>query len=165
MKNLISVIGYVEELLAVFLNIRDSHKDEFYEILVNYMELLNNEGIERKNKKKYSRYYSKLYFEKVFYSLKRFVIEKDLFVIDKSIKEKYEKQKAINEEELKKVNSFTNFIETKIREGKFLYGQTGFTMMGKKIEQFEKNMKTEDAQDILDLFQNMVDSFDKKIGF
>ena len=161
MKNLISVIGYVEELLAVFLNIRDSHKDEFYEILVNYMELLNNEGIERKNKKKYSRYYSKLYFEKVFYSLKRFVIEKDLFVIDKSIKEKYEKQKAINEEELKKVNSFTNFIETKIREGKFLYGQTGFTMMGKKIEQFEKNMKTEDAQDILDLFQNMVDSFDK----
>ena len=162
MKNLISVIGYVEELLAVFLNIRDSHKDEFYEILVNYMELLNNEGIERKNKKKYSRYYSKLYFEKVFYSLKRFVIEKDLFVIDKSIKEKYEKQKAINEEELKKVNSFTNFIETKIREGKFLYGQTGFTMMGKKIEQFEKNMKTEDAQDILDLFQNMVDSFDKK---
>ena len=162
MKNLISVIGYVEELLSVFLNIRDSHKDEFYEIFVNYMELLNNEGIERKNKKKFSRYYSKLYFEKVFYSLKKFVIQKDLFIINKSIKEKFEKQKAINEEELKKVNSFTNFIETKIREGKFLYGQTGFTMMGKKIEQFEQNMKAEDVQDILDLFQNMTDSFDKK---
>ena len=162
MKNLISVIGYVEELLSVFLNIRDSHKDEFYEIFVNYMELLNNEGIERKNKKKFSRYYSKLYFEKVFYSLKKFVIQKDLFIINKSIKEKFEKQKAINEEELKKVNSFTNFIETKIREGKFLYGQTGFTMMGKKIEKFEQNMKAEDVQDILDLFQNMADSFDKK---
>jgi ABC-type sugar transport system ATPase subunit len=67
-----------------------------------------------------------------------------------------------NEEKLNKVNSFTNFIETKIKEGKFLFGQTGFTMWGKKIEQFEKNMKTEDVQDILDLFHSMADSFDKK---
>ena len=35
-------------------------------------------------------------------------------------------------------------------------------MMGKKIEQFEKNMKTEDVQEILDLFHSMADSFDKK---
>ena len=162
MKNLISVIGYVEELLSIFLIIRDTHKNEFYEIFVNFMELLNNEGIERKNKKKFSRYYSKLYFERLFYALKKYVIAEDLYIIDKSIKTKYEKQKAINEEELKKVNSFTNFIETKIKEGKFLFGQTGFTMLGKKIEQFEKNMKTEDVQDILDLFHNMADSFDKK---
>ena len=162
MNNLISVVGYVEELMSVFLKIRESHKNEFYEIFVNFMELLNNEGIERKNKKKFSRYYSKLYFEKVFYALKKFVKQDDLFVIDKKIKERYEKQKSLNEEELKKVNSFTNFIETKIREGKFLYGQTGFTMMGKKIESFEKNMRTQDVQDILDLFHNMVDSFDKK---
>ena len=162
MKNLISIIGYVEELLSIFLKIRDTHKDEFYEIFVNFMELLNNEGIERKNKKKFSRYYSKLYFERLFYSLKKYVIPEDLFIINKSLKEKYEKQKAINEEELNKVNSFTNFIETKIKEGKFLFGQTGFTMWGKKIEQFEKNMKTEDVQDILDLFHSMADSFDKK---
>ena len=162
MKNLISIIGYVEELLSIFLKIRDNHKNEFYEIFANYMELLNNEGIKRKNKKKFSRYYSKLYFEKIFYALKKYVIPEDIFIIDKEIKTKYEKQKAINEEELKKVNSFTNFIETKIKEGKFLFGQTGFTMMGKKIEQFEKNMKTEDVQDILDLFHNMADSFDKK---
>ena len=162
MKNLISIIGYMEELLSVFLIIRESCKNEFYSIFVDFMELLNNEGIEKKNKKKFSRYYSKLYFEKVFYALKKFVRQDDLFVIDKKIKERYEKQKSINEEELKKVNSFTNFIETKIREGKFLYGQTGFTMMGKKIEQFEQNMKAEDVEEILDLFQNMIDSFDKK---
>ena len=162
MKNLISIIGYMEELLSVFLKIRESCKNEFYSIFVDFMELLNNEGIEKKNKKKFSRYYSKLYFEKVFYTLKKFVRQDDLFIIDKKIKERYEKQKSINEEELKKVNSFTNFIETKIKEGKFLYGQTGFTMMGKKIEQFEQNMKSEDVQEILDLFQNMVDSFDKK---
>ena len=162
MKVLISIIGYVEELLLVFLNIRDTHKNEFYEILVNFLELLNNEGIERKKKKKFSRYYSKLYFEKVFYVSKKYLIESDLFIIDKAIKEKYEKVKASNEEELKKVNSFTNFIETKIKEGKFLFGQTGFTSVGKKIEQFEQNMKVEDVQDILDLFHNMADSFDKK---
>ena len=162
MKNLLSIIGYVEELFLVFINLRDSHKNEFYEILVNFLELLNNEGIARKSKKKFSRYYSKLYFEKVFYISKKYIIQSDLYIIDKKIKEKYEKVKASNEEELKKVNSFTNFIETKIREGKFLYGQTGFTSVGKKIESFEQNMKAEDVQDILDLFHNMADSFDKK---
>ena len=162
MKNLISNIGYMEELLSVFLKIRESCKNEFYSIFVDFMELLNNEGIEKKNKKKFSRYYSKSYFEKVFYVLKKFVRQDDLFIIDKKIKERYEKQKSINEEELKKVNSFTNFIEIKIKEGKFLYGQTGFTMIGKKIEAFEENMKIEDIEDILDLFHGMVDSFDRK---
>ena len=162
MKNLISVIGYVEELLIIFINIREKFKNEFYEIFVNYMELLNNEGIERKKKKKFSRYYSKLYFEKVFYSLKKFVVYDDLLIINKQIKDNYEKQKAINEGELKKVNSFTEFIETKVREGTFLFGNTGFTMMGEKINRFEQNMNIDDIQEVLDLFHNMADSFDKK---
>ena len=174
MKNLISIIGYVEELLLVFIDLRDTDKEEFYEIFVNYMELLNNEGIERKKKRKYSRYYSKLYFEKVFFALKKYVIPNDLLAINKEIKNNYEKQKKINEEELKKVNSFTNFIETKIKEGKFLFGQkSGYTLMGKKIEELEQIMKTQKfeenislnldkVQEVLDLFHNMADSFDRK---
>ena len=157
MNNLISIIEYVEELLIIFLKIRETHKNEFYQIFVNFIELLNNEGINRKKKKKYSRYYCKLYLEKVFFSSKKYIKENDLYIIDKSIKEKYEKQKAINEEELKKINSFTEYIETLAKGGKFLFGKTGFTLPAKKIE----DMKTEDLEDILDLFHNMADSFDK----
>ena len=161
MNNLISVIGYVEELLIIFTRIRESHKNEFYEIFVNFIELLNNEGINRKKKKKYSRYYCKLYFEKAFYASKKYIVKNDLYIIDKRIKENYEKQKAINEEELKKVNSFTNYIEVMVNEGQFLFGNTGYTQAAQKIEKFKKNMKQEDIQDILDLFHNMADSFDK----
>ena len=80
-------------------------------------------------------------------------------------KKKFEKEKSKNEEELKKVNSFSIFIEKKIKEGKFLYGKTGFTMIGKKIEDYEENMENmteEELKEILDLFENMTDSFDKK---
>ena len=70
--------------------------------------------------KKFSRYYCKIYFEKVFYALKKYIKENDLYIIDKRIKEKYEKQKAINEEELKKINSFAEYIETMVKGGKFL---------------------------------------------
>ena len=157
MHNLISVIEYVEELLIIFLKIRESHKNEFYEIFVNFIELLNDEGIDRKKKNKYSRYYCKIYFEKVFYALKKYVKEKDLYIIDKNIKEKYEKQKARNEDELKKVNSFADYIETMVKGEKFLFGGTGYTMAAKKIEE----MKPEDIDDILDLFSNMADSYDK----
>ena len=161
MKNLISVVGYVEELLIIFTRIRESHKNEFYEIFVNFIELLNNEGINWKKKKKYSRYYCKLYFEKAFYTLNKYIVENDLYIIDNSIKEKYEKQKAINEEELNKVNFFTNYIEAMVNEGQFLFGNTGYTQAAQKIKNFEKNMKQEDIQVILDLFHNMADSFDK----
>ena len=64
----------------------------------------------------------------------------------------------------KKINSFTEFIERKIKNGEFLYGNTGFTMIGKKIERFEKDMYSmtgEEIQEILDIFKNMTDSFDK----
>ena len=157
MHYLISAIEYVEELLMIFLKIRESNKNVFYEIFVNFIELLNNEGRERKKNKKFSRYYCKIYFEKVFYALKKYIKENDLYIIDKRIKEKYEKQKAINEEELKKINSFAEYIETMVKGGKFLFGKTGYTIAAKKIEE----MKPEDIDDILDLFSNMADSYDK----
>ena len=161
MYNLRSVIEYDEELLMIFKDIRDTSKDEFYEILINYMEILNNEGLNKKKEKKFSRYYSKQYFEKVFYSLKKFVNEKDLLIIKKDLRKRYEKQKEINELELKKVNSFTNLIETMVKEGKFLFGGSGFTLMAQKLKNFEK-IKSEEVQEILDLFNNMVNSFDPK---
>ena len=166
MSYLISSLGYVDELLDMFKEINEESnlKNEYYEILINYIELLNKEGFAKKESKKFSRYYSKLYFERAFYSIKKYYNESDFNGLDEIIKERFNKEKMKAEAEYKKINSFTEFIERKIKEGKFLYGNTGFTMIGKKIERFEKDMfsmTNEEIQEIFDIFKNMADSFDK----
>ena len=64
MKNVISVIGYISDLLNIFIEFNESNKYEkdeskkennriiFYEIFLNYMELMYEEGLNIINKKK-----------------------------------------------------------------------------------------------------------------
>ena len=165
MKNLINAIGYMIDLLDMFIQIKKfGCYNEFYEIFINYMELLNNEALNKKDKKKYSRYYCKLYFERVFYDSRKYISDKDLKYMQEKLKENYIKQKNIAEEELKKANSFTDFIEQRMKQGKFIFGKTGFTVIGKKIQNFEQNMENlslEEYQEVLDIYENMAGSFDK----
>ena len=166
MSYLISSLGYVDELLEMFDEIKKESnlKNEYYEIFINYIELLNKEGLTKKGGKEFCRYYSKLYFERAFYSIKKNFNESDFSLLDETIKERFNKEKKITEAEYKKINSFTEFIERKIEKGEFLYGNTGFTVIGKKIERFEKDMSSmtkEEIEEILDIFKNMADSFDK----
>ena len=165
MKNLIKAIGYMTDLLDMFIQIRKfGCYNEFYEIFINYMELLNNEALSKKDNKKYSRYYCKLYFERVFYDTRKYISDKDLSLMQEKLKENYIKQKNIAEEELKKANSFSDFIEQRMKQGSFIFGKTGFTVIGKKIENFEQNMDNlslEEFQEVLDIYENMAGSFDK----
>ena len=117
------------------------------------MEIMNNEGLSRNKNIKFSRYYSKLYFEREFYVCKKYITEEDIENMDKNIRERYQKQKLIDIEELKKVNSFTTFIEQKIKSGKFMYGKTGFTVIGKKIEKFEKDMDTMEVEEVKEILE------------
>lgn len=51
-----------------------------------------------------------------------------------------------------------------MKEGKFTFGKTGYTVIGKKIERFEEDMEsltTEELQEVLDIYENMASSFDK----
>jgi L1 cell adhesion molecule like protein len=168
MENLIPSVAYLEDLLEMFVEIKqiDNLKNVFYEIFVNFMELMNKEGKSKMEYKKFCRYYCKLYFEREFYSCKKYIKEDDILRMDKKIKEKFEEQRKINEENLNKVNSFAFFIEQKIKSGKFIYGGTGFTSIGKKIEQYEKDditdMSDDDIREILDIFEGMLDSFDQR---
>ena len=165
MKNLIKAIGYMEELLSILNQIRNfGCQNEFYAIFTNFIELLNKEALEKKNNKNYSRYYCKLYFERVFYDTRKYITNNDLYYMDEKIKIRYLEQKKIAEEELKKANSFTEFIEQKLKTGEFSYGKTGYTILGKKIENFEQNMEDltlEEFQEVLDIYENMAASFDK----
>ena len=73
-------------------------------------------------------------------------------------------QKKLNEEEVKKINSFTELIEQRLKQGKFMFGKTGYTVIGKKIERFEEDMESltpEELQEVLDIYENMANSFDK----
>ena len=165
MKNLIGAIGYLEELLEMFTELRSINcVNEFYEIFINFMELLNNEALSKKENKIYARYYCKLYFERVFYDTRKYISDFDLENMDEKIKAKYLEQKKLNEVELKKINSFTEFIEQRLKQGKFLFGKTGMTFIGKKIEKFEEDMESlspEELQEVLDIYENMANSFDK----
>ena len=165
-SNLISSLGYMDELFDKFNEIKEEPnlKNEYYEIYINYIELLNKEGLKKKGGKKFSRYYSKLYFEKAFYSIIQIFKEIDFNGLDKSIKERFNKEKMIAETEYKKINSFTEIIERRIKDGAFQYENTEYFIIGKKIERFEKDissMTKEELLEMLDIFKNMAESFDK----
>ena len=169
--NFISAIGYMEELLNTLKVLKNCGlNNEFFEIFVNFMKLLNDEALKKKTNENqnYKRYYCKLYFERVFHDTRKYIEDSDINQMNIEIKEKFLKQKKICEDEMKKINSFTEFIEKKLKEGKFIFGQngqhSGFTIIGKKIENFEENMDDltiEQIQEVLDLYENMVGSFDK----
>ena len=168
MKNVISVVGYVSDLLNIFIVSRENYnKIYFFQIFANYMELMNNEGQNRIEKKKYSRYFSKLYFEKVFFTYKKYILNENLASLDRDdeIKKKLEEQKRITEDKLKEINSFAFVIENIVKQNQYLYGKTGFTKIVKKIEKMNNNsdeLTNEEMIELYDLFKNMADSYDKR---
>ena len=98
MKNIIRFLGYVEKLLDIFKDIYISDKNIFYEIMINYMELMNNEGVNLLLKPKKTRlYYSKIYFESCSLVIKDIEKELDLSGINEELRQKYQIQKKINE--------------------------------------------------------------------
>lgn len=164
MKNLISVVGYVADLLDIFIDVRENSKNEFYQILYNFMELMNNEGNNKMENQKFCRYYSILYFEKAFYCYKKYTIDDDLMKIDRDIKIKLEEQIQKNKKKLYEIKSFATVIESLAKEKQFLVGHTGFTFVLQQLEKL-KNLEVlsvDEMKELFDLFQNMVDSYDKK---
>ena len=171
MMNLITVQSYIEELMIIFKDIKNELADVYYTIFANYMEILNNEGIkqlsrDKKSGKKFLRYYAKLYFEQVFFGITKFVDSEKLKTIDLNIKKLYDTQKKINEEELNKLDSYAYYIEALIKDGQFLFGQSGLTMIAKKLDKVINSVRMneisyDEIQDIIDIFSGMINSFDK----
>ena len=163
MMNLIKEQNYIDELMIAFKELKFSFKNEYYLIFCNYMEILNNEGMAKSSGGKLSRYFAKLYFEKVFFGIQKFVDEKDFNVIDSEIKQFYDSQKLKAEEQLQKINSFVFLLNFYVKEKKYLPGGTGFTQIANKIDGFKqkKEPTIEEIQEILELFLDMADSFDK----
>ena len=163
MSSLISVIGYISGLMDIFLPLREKFKTEFYSIFLNFLILMNNEGLNRMKKKEYRRYYSKLYFEKAFYYYKKYVIKNDLLIIDREIKHQLEEQEKLNKQNLDEINSFAFVIDSLVEQKKFLYGNSGFTLMFIKLQKIKDidNLGKEEMEEILDLFKNIADCYDK----
>ena len=164
MSFLISIVGYISDLLDIFIDLRENSKDDFYKIFLNFMELMNNEGNKRMQNNKFKRYYSKLYFEKAFHCYKKYVKTDDLILIDRETKKNLDKQIQINITKLDEINSFANVIESLVKGKEFLIGKTGFTIKLKQIEKINdiQSLSADELRELFDIFQNMADSYDKK---
>ena len=137
MKYFIKKLDYLDELLNIFIGLRDEFKNEFYLILLTYVELLNNKGVELSDGY-FGKYFSKLYFEKVYFSANKYVDVKDLYILNKDIKENYDKQMKITGDRLININSFIHYVETIIKEDKLFPGKTGYTWVNFKLKKLMK---------------------------
>ena len=169
MKNLISFSGYITSLFDLFSALGENCKNEFYEIFKNYLELMIEEGDNRTKKKEFSRYYSKLYFENAFFACKKYMDNYELKTIDRELYQKIKDLYQIIESKIKQINSFAILIDYLSKEKKFLFGSTGYTQKAKEIEKLNcpKQMKEEELEDLLDLFQNMANIYkyqEKNLG-
>ena len=166
MKNLISVVGYVSSLLDIFEELiypeykNINYKNIFYIIFTYFIKLMNTEGDERLKNIKFSRYFSKLYYEKAFYSCKKY-IKDDLYKIDINIKHSLEEEMATNRKKLNDIKSFAIVIESLANEKKFLIGNSGFTLLLNKIGKLDNpdEISVDEIQELLDLFKNMEESY------
>ena len=161
MNDLIEEPNYVEELLSTFKELKLFDKNKFYIIFNNYMEIMNIKGSSYITEQKMSRYYALSYFEIAFFSIKKYVDDDDLSAIDVDIKNKYDNQKKDIEEKLNKLKSFATYIEFLVNERKFLFGGTGFTILAKQMELINNNPTKQQVLEMLDIFTNMIESFDK----
>ena len=106
MKNLIKTVGYVENLLEIFRDILKVDKKIFYEIMINYIELMNNEGVNLLMKKNKSRKnYSMIYFRSCYFIIRKIEKEIDFSGMGEELNRKYEIQKKINEFSIELISS------------------------------------------------------------
>ena len=170
MQDLISVVGYVVYLLEIFKVLicpeynNINYKNIFYIIFSNFIKLMNDEGDKRMKNIKFSRYFSKLYYEKAFYCCKKYIKNDDLYKIDINIKHKLEEVIEANRKKLNEIKSFAIVVESLANEKKFLIGNSGFTFILNKISKLNnpENLSIDELKELLDLFQNMEDSYNIK---
>ena len=167
MKNLISFIGYVTCLIDLFSELRI--KEYFYKILINYLELMKEEGINRSKIVKFRRYYSKLYFEKAFFVYKKYIKNEEINLIDYELSKQFKNLYKNIEENLNQIDSFAFIINSLAEEKQILFGSSGYTKAIKDIEKIKRleSLTTEELEYLLDLFQNISNTFhfkEKSIG-
>ena len=98
MKNVIKTVGYLENLLEVFKDICKVNQSIFYEIMINYIELMNNEGVNLLMKKNKSRKnYSFIYFRSCSFIISKIEKEIKFSGMSDELNQKYEIQKTINQ--------------------------------------------------------------------
>ena len=168
MENNISIVGYIIYLLDIFQTINNKDincKNIFCQIFTNFMELMNEEGNKRMKNLKYSRYFSKLYYEKAFYCYKKYFKECDLTKVDREIKHKLEEQILINKKKLNEIKSYAVVVDSLAKEQKFLVGNnTGYTFMVNQIEKLNDpdSLSVDELKQLLDLFKKMDEIYEIK---
>lgn len=155
MSKFIKTVGYVENLLEIFRDICLVDKKIFYEIMINYIELMNNEGVNLLMKKNRTRKnYSKIYFKSCTFVIRKIVSEMDINEANEELKQKYEIQKKINEYEIEFINSretndksihyesLKNILDS-INNRKYKWFKDAMKTIGEIQKQYETNFDEE----------------------
>ena len=104
-KYIIDYVEYLENLLDIFKDIYNEDKAIFFEIIINYMNIMNKEGVNKlKKKNKTKKYLSKMYFESCANIIKKYKSELNSSDINYELKLKYITQEKINEYAIELVN-------------------------------------------------------------
>ena len=149
--------GYLDNLVEI---LKDANKKIFFEIVIIVIEQLNNCGKEcLKERKKFCKYYSLMYFEKARAIFRKYIGEfKALGVCNKKIMEKCKKEIALSQDYIDDINSNAILLcgDTlnidKLIESK---AETGFTVdaLGLKISTKDEQEK---YQIVLANYENML---------
>lgn len=149
MSKFIKTVGYVENLLEIFRDICLVDKKIFYEIMINYIELMNNEGVNLLMKKNKTRKnYTKIYFRSCSFIIQKIEKEIDFSGMSEELNQKYQIQKKINEFSLELINA-------REKEGK----SVNFDSLTKIVDSLN-NKKYRWLKDTLLLIQELQKQYD-----
>ena len=139
--------GYLDNLIEMMKNI---NKKIFFEIIVLFIEELNNLGKAcLKERKTYCRYHSLIYFEKAYSFFKKYIGDlKKLIICSKEIREKCKNEVAVSVSYFKDINSNTILLTTDLLKPdnlEIISIGTGFTgaLFGLKLSYWDEKEKYE----------------------
>ena len=156
--------GYLDNLLEI---LKEVNKKIFYEIVLIVIEQLNNCGKDcLKERKKFCKYYSLMYFEKARAIFKKYIGDpKALAICGNKSKEKCKNEIALSESYINDINSNAillcgdNFKVDKLLSSK---AETGFTRDALRLQISPKD-EQEKYQIVLDNYENMLINLSEQV--
>ena len=152
----------IENLIDIFNELKTIKPKIYIEIILFCAEILYKEGDRiLEERKQYSRYYSKKFYQKA--EKIRLLIDADLEKkMNMNLTKMYKEIIKKYESKVAEINAFVSIIKDQV-EGKKppFFKNTGFTAVGKILHQNMEKLDIENIYLILDIFQDMADSFGK----
>ena len=151
----------IENLIDIFNGLKTIKPKVYIEIVLFSAEILYKEGDRiLEERKHYARYYSKKYYQKA-EKIRKLIngdLEKKMSL---DLTKNYKNLMKNYESKVEEINAFVNIIKDQIEGKKPPFFKTGMTTVGKFLSQNLNELDIDTLYLILDIFQDMAESFGK----